>query len=111
MIRVKKGVVFKAFNNQVIQALWVLQETSEGIKKDIVITSANDGKHSENSYHYKNLALDIRIRNLAQSEIGIVMLDLKRPSPYYLAEHCDVILESDHIHWEFDERRYLESLK
>ena len=28
------------------------------------ITSANDGSHSENSLHYKNMAIDVRLKDL-----------------------------------------------
>ena len=110
MLRVKKGVVFKDFKEHIIFLLEILCNLSEIIKKDIWITSANDGKHSKNSYHYLDLALDIRIRNLTSDEIKLVLTELTLDSGRYYLPFFDIVLESDHIHVEWDERRYLESL-
>jgi uncharacterized protein YcbK (DUF882 family) len=103
MVRVKKNVVFKAIRREVIELLDALDQISNGMDKDIWITSANDGVHRKNSYHYKNLALDIRIWNLTKIEIEQSMIDLVN----YLGSYYDIVLEKDHIHIEFDERRYL----
>lgn len=79
--------------------LITLDNLSNRIGKDIWITSANDGKHRKDSYHYKNLALDIRIWNLNKNDIDIIIRGLKEDNSYH-----DVVLEKDHIHCEFDER-------
>jgi hypothetical protein len=63
-----------------------------------IITSASDGKHGVNSLHYKGKALDLRTYNLPTASVNLVVHSLKDA----LGEQFDVVLESDHIHVEFD---------
>lgn len=63
-----------------------------------VITSASDGKHGPNSLHYKGRALDLRTYNLPTASVSLVVQSLKDA----LGSQFDVVLESDHIHIEFD---------
>ena len=65
---------------------------------DCVITSANDSKHGPNSLHYKGQALDLRTRHLNGQGLQAVYHKLKES----LGEQFDVVLESDHIHLEYD---------
>ena len=65
---------------------------------DCVITSASDGKHGLNSLHYKGQALDLRTRHLNGQGLQAVYHKLKES----LGEQFDVVLESDHIHVEWD---------
>ena len=62
--------------------------------EELVITSTYEGTHSEGSLHYANLAVDIqrgKERMFAYNEI-------KR----WLGIDYDIVLESDHIHIEYD---------
>jgi len=71
-----------------------------------VITSGNDSKHSKNSLHYANRALDLRGRDLSVSQGNT--LD-KAVSDIFGANY-DVIFETfaehsnNHLHVEFDPR-------
>lgn len=64
---------------------------------DLVITSANDGKHMKGSKHYSGEALDLRIWNLMGDEAAVTAELQKELGPDY-----DVVLEKDHIHLEYD---------
>ena len=64
---------------------------------ELVITSGSDGKHGQNSLHYKGLALDFRIWNLGGAESD-VLPELKAA----LGPEYDVVLEGDHFHVEYD---------
>jgi hypothetical protein len=114
MIRVKKGVVFKAFRIEIIKLLSYLESLSREMGVDIWITSANDSKHRKDSYHFINLAIDTRISNLTEDQIQYVMehqhgaffkLFFGDKGSYY-----DIVLErkKKHIHWEFDMRMFEE---
>lgn len=63
-----------------------------------VITSGTDGKHGPNSLHYRGLALDLRTRHLPVDQVHPVYLAIKQA----LGDQFDVVLESDHLHLEFD---------
>lgn len=67
---------------------------------DCVITSASDGKHGPNSLHYSGQALDLRTRHIHGQGLQLVVDKLREA----LGSQFDVVLESDHIHLEFDPR-------
>jgi hypothetical protein len=62
------------------------------------ITSGSDGKHGHTSLHYKGKALDLRTKHLRPEQVHPVWKALKAA----LGTQFDVVLESDHIHVEFD---------
>ena len=73
---------------------------------NFVITSLNDGKHRPDSRHYIGYAGDFRSRHIEEQDIGSIMATIKSALPRY-----DVILEKrgltgEHIHLEFDPRRW-----
>ena len=64
----KPSVRFKGFTRGLVRILGAVLLVAERTHlKEIVITSANDGKHSQRprSRHYTNEALDLRSRNFA----------------------------------------------
>ena len=69
---------------------------------DCVITSGTDGhEHKPESLHNKGMALDLRIYNLPDPihDSGMMAVtELKEA----LGNEYDIILETDHIHLEFD---------
>ena len=64
----------------------------------MTITSANDGLHKKNSKHYKNEAIDIRTRDMSEQNKVLTKVWIKK----WLGMNYDVVLESDHIHIEYD---------
>lgn len=69
--------------------------------KECVVTSLCDGVHSPNSYHYLLGAADFRTRHLTEEEQEGVAARLARK----LGDQWDVVLESDHLHVEWDAGR------
>ena len=62
----KPSVRFKGFTRGLIRILVAVQRVAERTRMaEVVITSANDGKHSQRprSRHYTDEALDLRSRN------------------------------------------------
>lgn len=68
----------------------------EGDDYIMTITSANDGKHTVNSLHYVGQAIDIRSRDMHDSDRVCYFLRMS------LGKHFDIINEMDHIHIEYD---------
>jgi hypothetical protein len=69
--------------------------------KGCTITSVTDSKHGRSSLHYTGQAIDYRTRHLSEAE-KTSLLNLISGA---LHEEFDVILESDHLHVEFQPKR------
>jgi len=68
----------------------------------VTVTSAVDGKHGKNSLHYQGLAQDYRTTRLDSEFDWQKIADFIRAE---LTDEYDVVLESDHIHIEFQPKR------
>ncbi len=87
----------------VIAAAVINIANAMGLEKDMVITSANDGRHMTGSKHYTGEALDIRTKTLTMDERVGFIDHLKRK----LGSNYDVVLEdlgraNEHLHVERD---------
>lgn len=67
----------------------------EDLTQDITITSGTDGHHMVGSKHYTGEALDIRL-------LGDSTQEFRRRLGQRLGQDYQVILETDHIHVEYD---------
>lgn len=99
-IYVKNGVIFKQINTIYMKLFQVLMEAGDYLETPMVITSAFDGKHREDSLHYKHRALDIRTIHLSWDKVRSLLRFLREK----LGEDFDVIYEENppHIHIEYD---------
>lgn len=97
-LNIKEGVVFKSIPSPILSALKVVLDIWTYHNKTPTVTSANDGQHMVTSLHYKNLALDLRIKDLPEPLIVPMFNKLKET----LGSQYDVVLEEDHIHLEYD---------
>ena len=102
-ILVKDGVIIREINQPFISLCKAIDEVWIYDGRDPVITSANDSKHMAKSLHYKNLAWDLRTRNLSIEETKEFAINLEEELELRPGEsQYDVIVEKDHIHVEFD---------
>jgi hypothetical protein len=69
--------------------------------REAVITSAKDRSHSPNSLHYNGLAVDIRTRGISDADQSMLLSYLIAS----LGRSWDVVLESSHIHIEYDPKQ------
>lgn len=84
--------------------VWFALGMAEAISRnagvgEITVTSLRDGKHSPKSLHYKGLAADIRTRHMSLEERKDVFTQLRT---WLDPLGFDTVLESDHIHTEYD---------
>lgn len=102
-IQLKNGVGFVETHPAIRYALEVVNRESKE-KFRPVLTSAQDSDHGKDSLHYgipgdpRCRAVDIRKRNIPALFLDTFLANIKR----YLGPGFDVILESDHIHIEYD---------
>jgi hypothetical protein len=104
VILVKPGVILRQINKYTLLFFAALSNAAIKFNQTYMITSANDGYHCETSYHYKDLAWDIRMKDKTVAQRQDLLLELKDTLPKYF----DIILEyADdpllaHIHVEAD---------
>lgn len=85
------------------EILWALDRTEQvyGIYgNDCTVTSGRGDSHSRESFHYAGRAVDIRTRDIDSDTLTAIVSVLKRK----LGKNFDVILESNHLHVEYQPR-------
>lgn len=108
MLRFKNNVDISNITPQTVLAMniaaWVYWDWD---RKDAWVTSVRDGQHSSSSLHYRGDAFDLRIGDTdydgnrinywSKSEQDQIVLRLTKALP----RDYDVVLESTHIHIEY----------
>ena len=106
------SVKIENLDEKLLPVLQVLQEvaSSNGIN-GFIITSGNDSIHKKGSYHYKNRAIDIslkeaisneRLQGLNKGSFLFNQINEKLNSALPQRKDFDVIFEVNHIHIEYD---------
>jgi len=101
MIIKDNSVKIHGIRPELVFALNVANDIYAKHGQELVITSLNDGKHSSTSLHYSGCAADLRINYFNKTLAKTVRLDIDKR----LGIDYDVILESDHIHIEYQPRK------
>jgi hypothetical protein len=101
MISLKPGARITGLRNEALFAVYVAYSIYADEGYDMIITSGTDGSHSRGSEHYKGDAFDLRTRHLGAGEAEKIR-DMLASA---LGSEFDVVLESTHIHVEFDPKR------
>lgn len=97
-VALKVGVRLDHLHRRMAIAIPRIAEVFDDCGYSCVITAGSDGVHSAKSLHYHGRALDFRTRHVPEHERqGIAdLISLALGAEY------DVILESTHIHVEWD---------
>jgi len=106
-MRIKPGVKFHCGHQAMSLACVIMEQCLDfitgGIRPErsawveLVLTSASEGKHGENSLHYSGKAFDFRTRGLTteQQEDWATLCRIRLDAEF------DVVLEKDHLHVEW----------
>ena len=99
MLSLKPGITIGKLKPQMVLACniaaWCFIEESY----HTTVTSGDDGKHGIGSLHYDGEAIDLRINHIPSSDTVARIVEKLKTN---LGNNYDVVLESDHIHIEFD---------
>ena len=93
-IEIDSGVAIAGMRPELMLALVIAERIYAQFDHAVVITSVLDGQHMRGSLHYVGAAGDLR---LPLSDVSPIVGLLRAA----LGDNYDVVLESDHIHIEF----------
>ena len=99
-MKIKDGVTMMGVKTELLIGLMVCDSVYSKYGEELVVTALTDGKHSATSLHYNGCAADLRTRYFEPSEVEFVAADIRER----LTVDFDVVVESDHIHLEFQPR-------
>ena len=99
----KQGVRLHGIRPEIVLALQIAEKVYEKRTRSVemVVTSVIDGRHSHGSLHYVGAAVDLRTRDIDGQTINDIVADLMER----LNNDYDVILESNHIHIEYQPKQ------
>lgn len=97
---IKPGVDVSVLSPQILLAIAEAREVYRRFGVNLTITSVCDGTHSAHTLHKHGYAVDLRIWNLPADTAQLAADEISGA----LGTQYDVVLESDHIHVEFDTR-------
>ena len=100
MLSLKPGVDVFGIRPELVIAVMVAERIWSGYGIGLTLTSARDGRHSETSLHYAGAAVDFRIHGMSSDALAEAVRALKES----LGRDFDVILETDHVHVEYQPR-------
>lgn len=102
-MKLKEGINPAGVRPELLLALLVADRIYTKRGQRLVVTSLNDGTHGLTSLHYAGCAADLRTKYFTPEEARDTVDELKTDlgnGPDY-----DVVLESDHIHVEWQPKR------
>lgn len=96
----KNGVKIKGIQPETVMGIMFAESIWKtlGTNDPLFITSVTDGKHMDNSLHYKGYGFDIRTNFLSNAQKMVLFESLKK----YMDLEFDIVNEKSHIHVEFD---------
>lgn len=105
-LRLKRGVKLNGVQPELVLGIMVAETVLNDEGYDLTVTSLLDGTHSAGSLHYAGFAFDLRTwaddagTQMDDNEKQIIAEKLRNA----LGDEFDVVVESTHIHVEFDVR-------
>ena len=100
MLFLKPGVRLIGIRPELVIAVIAAERVYEKAGHDFTITTCVDGQHSRGSLHYAGAAIDVRTRDVPAG-------DLPKLVSRILGPDFDVVLETDHVHLEFQPKQPL----
>lgn len=98
MKHIKDGVVSSGIEPVVLDGMMTIALTYQSLGHIPVITSIEDGKHMATSLHYKKRAFDWRTNTVPSAERPALCAVVQTA----LGPDWDAVLESTHLHTEYD---------
>jgi hypothetical protein len=102
MLSLKAGVRIAGMRPEILLAAFAAERVYEKAGYECMITSCMEGAHMAGSLHYKGAAIDLRTKHVAHAiELKQIVDRVKE----CLGADFDVVVETDHLHIEFDPKQ------
>lgn len=95
-MKIKKGVELDGISTNITKIFHIIEFFLKSHGQELVITSGLEGEHKKDSKHYTGEAIDVRTWDLVNKQ------DCCTRIREALGDEYDVVLESSHIHIEYD---------
>jgi hypothetical protein len=96
-LSMKTGASLRLVQPQAAVMAQIVEGCYAAINVPCVVTAGSDGIHMVGSLHYKGLAMDFRTSNVPEPSRAELVLAIRAA----LGAEFDVVLETDHIHAEW----------
>lgn len=100
-MELKDNVIPTSLKPETLLAIIITNDVYKLHGHSLTVTSIADGKHARQSLHYVGYAFDARTRMLTDDEIYSISNELRKR----LTTDYDVVVESDHLHIEYQPKR------
>lgn len=97
-IELKESVSLSGVRPEMVMGLVMAEGVYSFYGVPLVVTSVTDGEHGPHSRHRVGLGADLRTFNIPDGLVMNIVEDLMK----VLGPGFDIVLESDHIHLEYD---------
>lgn len=98
----KNGVKIDGINSELVLIMFIADGIFSKNNQSMTVTSVLDGQHMKGSKHYQGMAFDIRTYDKKPDVVNYLVQQLKKELDFI----CDIILEKDHIHVEYDPKPF-----
>ena len=103
-MQLKTGVKLVGIKPELVLGLYIADSVYRKYQTELVITSVVDGVHKRKSLHYSGYAADLRIWGFSADLLREVAIEIQKA----LGEDYDVVVESNHIHLEYEPKNSIE---
>jgi len=97
MLMLKPGVRITGIRPEILLAVVAAEQVYAEMGHDCMVTACVDGKHMAGSLHYAGQAVDLRTRDVPAGDLQKLLARIQG----CVGTDYDVIVETDHIHLEF----------
>lgn len=98
------GAIMIVVKPKTIEGMYAIANVYKSLGKELTVTSVCDGKHKAGSKHYEGYAFDCRTwKNSTGVQMSLREKEaLANACRESLGEDWDVVVESTHLHIEYD---------
>lgn len=106
MAGIKDGASIRGLQPEIAIAYVIVESVYNEFETEAILTEGTGAEHSAGSLHYVGYGLDVRIWNIPEKYTAQQVAQKIRQK---LGQEFDVVLESNHIHIEYQPKQALNS--